>query len=1153
MKLRGEKLDSNNVLRILWVEDRQDDFMLAERELRHSGLHFTAERVMTREEFIEALERLAPHLILSDHSLPQFNSEEAFSIYREKELNIPFILVTGTVSEEFAVNCLKHGVDDYVLKSNLKRLPSAILNALHDREIRNAKQEQSEAIARQNELLEDEVRKRTQELNEQKNFADSIVNSMPGIFYVISDEKMIRWNQNLESVTGYDANEIGSLNFLDIVAERNTVKKQIQRIHRLGVSMYESAILTKKGKRIPYYFTGVLNKIGNKSLIVGMGVDISEVKNAQETLRLHDERLELAISSSGNAWWDWDLVSDTVESHPNRYLALGYNKEDVTTQAHWWGELIHPEDATKSKAVLRECMTGKLSSYDNQCRLRCKDGSWKWFRILGKVVTKGEDGRPLRMIGMASDISEDKAIEQELIEARYAAESSTRAKSQFLANMSHEIRTPMNAIIGLSHLALKTQLTPKQLDYVTKIQSSSESLLSIINDILDFSKIEAGKLVLEEVPFDLEEVFQRLSDVITYRAYNKGLEVAFGMDKNVPTYLIGDPVRLEQVLTNLCSNAVKFTDAGELVVKARLVEESGDDVMLEFRVSDTGIGMDKEQISKLFTPFTQADSSISRKYGGTGLGLSIIKRLVEFMHGDVWVDSKPGAGSHFYFTVRLKKQTAPISPMKESRKKKIRVLLVDDNKSSLDILKETLESFSFEVLTAESGIHALHILKRDEGNDTIKVVLMDWEMPEMDGLTAAESIRRDRNFDHIKIIMLCTSYANDELYIKSELLGLSGILTKPIRHSTLYDTIIRALNEEEDLLQMHQPGPIEKELASSHQGHLLLVEDNDINQQVASELLEKFGFTVEIATNGIDAIEKVKTSGNPSRYDLVLMDLQMPVMGGYAATEAIRKIDAYRTLPIIAMTADAMEGVKDRCIEMGMMDFLTKPINPAVMLEVIKKWIPKSTQPDRPAIETSIPAESDQGIEGVDVDEGLSHLGGNRALFNELLHKFVDRNEQFISTLTKEFNAGNFDLVKRNIHTLKGISGNLGMKGLYKSCVDAEKNIGTEARAFNELVGNLSRELDIVLRSLRFHHKNRNEHSLASVEFSDVQEHIAKLKVLLKNQDPAAVGVARELGSVKGYEKEFEALRNCLKSYDFDAAIEILETVKLGNDKITPA
>lgn len=1137
------KLEGKKLLRILWVEDREDDVLIARRELKQSGLEFQTRQVMSREDFIEGIENFQPDIVLSDHSLPDFDSSEALGIYKERDLNIPFILVTGTVSEEFAVNCLKIGIDDYVLKSNLKRLPSAILNALHDREIRNARREKSEAIARQNEILEREVQKRTQELNDEKNLADSIVNSMPGIFYVIRGEKMIRWNKNLENVTGYGADEIVKLDFLDIVSDRGSVKKQIDRIYRLGISMYESAIVTRDGRKIPYYFTGVINRIGESSLIVGMGVDISELKNTQETLRLHDERLELAISSSGNAWWDWDLTTDTVESHPNRYLSLGYTKNDVSTQAKWWGGLLHPEDEEKSKAVLRECISGNLSTYDNPCRLRCKDGSWKWFRVLGKVVTKAEDGRPLRMLGMVIDISKDKTIEQELIEARYAAESATRAKSQFLANMSHEIRTPMNAIIGLSHLTLKTQLSPKQLDYVTKIQSSSESLLSIINDILDFSKIEAGKLTLEQVPFNLEEVFQRLADVITYRAYTKRLEVAFGIEKEVPPYLIGDPVRLEQILTNLCSNAVKFTDVGEVVVKARLVESKGEEVKLEFRVRDTGIGMDSAQISQLFTPFTQVDNSISRKYGGTGLGLSIIKRLVELMHGAVWVISKPGVGSHFHFTVCLTKQLSVPAKPKLARKK-LRVLLVDDNKSSLEILKETLESFSFEVITADSGIQALHMLKRDSLNDTISIVLMDWEMPEMDGLATAESIRRDHAFDDIKIVMLSTSYANEELYMKSELLGISGILTKPIRHSALYDTMIKAINEEKDLMEILQPPFAQKELAASFHGHLLLVEDNDINQQVASEFLEDFGFTVEIAANGVEAVEKVRNSGDPSRFDLVLMDLQMPVMGGYAATEAIKKLERYNNLPIIAMTADAMEGVNEKCIEMGMVDFLTKPIDPGRLIDVIKKWLPGASLTMRESISDHSPGLTGP-ISGVDMEDGLSRLRGNRELFDELLQKFSDRNVLFVSKLRDDFLAGDLELVKRRIHTLKGISGNLGMKRLHQACKNAEQNIGLENQAFDVFVREMAAELETVLRGIKTFRENRTEGSTAAPEIPNLSVYVARLKTLLINQDPTAVALVRELGTVKGYEREFEQLQNCMNSYDFDKALEILKSINI--------
>jgi two-component system sensor histidine kinase/response regulator len=1133
--------------RILWVEDLEDDVLFAERELKKSGFKFQTLRVLTGADFARGLDEFKPDVILSDHSLPQFNSEQAYIIYKERGLDIPFILVTGTVSEEFAVNCLKQGVDNYVLKSNLSRLPSAILTALHEREIVKARNEKSEATARQNEILEKEVTRRTQELNEQKNFADSIVTSMPGIFYVIGNDRLVRWNRNLESVTGYTAGEIKELGFLDLVVDRNSVKKQIQRINRLGISMFESAILTKGGKSIPYYFTGVLNEIGSAPMIVGNGVDISELKNIQETLRLHDERLELAITSSGNSWWDWNIATGRIESHANRYLGLGYSNEDVQPDAKWWGDLVHPEDRPDAKTRIDQCLTGETSMYDQQCRLRCKDGTWKWYHMLGKIAARNDRGEPLRMIGMATDISRNKAIERELIDARLAAESATVAKSQFLANMSHEIRTPMNAIIGLSHLALKTELSPKQMDYLKKIQSSSESLLAIINDILDFSKIEAGKLTLEEVPFDLEEVFNHLANVITYKAYAKRLEVAFGIDHGVCNKLIGDPVRLEQIFTNLCSNAVKFTDSGEIVVKARTLEESGDDVTLEFRVSDTGIGMDKAQIGRLFRPFTQADNSISRKYGGTGLGLSIIKKLVEQMGGEVWVESKPGEGSNFYFTTRLKKQASAV-PAPRVDLRELRVLLVDDNKSSLQILKQTLESFSFDVIAVDSASEAIHILKNDVHARSIKLLLLDWEMPEMDGVMAAETIRMDGQLDYVKIIMMCTSYANEELHVRSEFLGLSGVLTKPIRYSTLYDLIMRTIEGDETETQPQPVATVGQNAELEGAGHLLLVEDNEINQQVAGELLERFGFTLDIAGNGLEAINKVAASGNPSKYDLVLMDLQMPVMGGYKATEEIRKLDAYKTLPIIAMTADAMEGVREKCIEMGMMDFLSKPINPARLFEVVNTWIgtagrksPLRANQLQDLKQANGHALFPAHLAGINLEEGLIHLSGNLQLYSDLLQKFHDRNRGFEKTLMKEHGNGNGDVVKRMVHTLKGTSGSLGMKRLYEACTLAEPQLNGKDQPLEKLVRDVIRELNIVLKSLEDGFINKTSLKAPADAELDVTSHLHKLKKLLKDQDPDAVKVARELVSVSGYEKEFENLNASVKAYDFDTAMEILE------------
>src|SRR6266850_717348 len=390
------------IIKILWVEDLEDDVLLGERQLRNADMRFTSLRVETREDF--------------------------------------------------AVSSLKLGIDDYVLKSNLSRLPSAILNALNQRQVESARNEREEEIRRQNQKLEEDIQQRTQDVINEQNFTDSVINGMPGLFYVMSDSRFIRWNKNLEAVTGYRPEEIGKLNILDLVAEKDKefARRQIQTTMEAGSSKFEVVVVTSTGKLIPHYFTGLLAQIGATKLIVGMGVDISDLKNTQETLRLHDERMELAFSTSGNSWWDWEILTGKIDSHPNRYLTLGYSQQEVTPHADWWMSLIHPADREKVISNIMDCLSGKTSMYDTECRYISKQGEWKWFHMLGKIVTADDQEKPLRMIGTADNITKTKLIEQEIVQAKHAAESANRTKSQFLANMSHEIRTPLNAVIGLS-------------------------------------------------------------------------------------------------------------------------------------------------------------------------------------------------------------------------------------------------------------------------------------------------------------------------------------------------------------------------------------------------------------------------------------------------------------------------------------------------------------------------------------------------------------------------------------------------------------------------------------------------------------------------------------------------------------------------------
>jgi PAS domain S-box-containing protein len=627
-------------------------------------------------------------------------------------------------------------------------------------------------------------------------------------------------------------------------------------------------------------------QVSNKGLLAaneGLSMLNEQLMVAERQLKNTAEEIRDLYNNAPCGYLSLDHHGLIIDMNDTLLGWLGYQRDEIVKVFHIHRILTDLGASSFNENFVLFKEQGYIN--DIESHFLRKDGTAFPTMVNSSSVLDNE-GKYIKSRTSVFDITKIKQIENELKISKSLAENANHTKSRFLANMSHEIRTPLNAVLGLSHLALKTDLTAKQSDYLKKIQSSSESLLSIINDILDFSKVESGKLKLEEVAFDLEEVFQKLADVIAYKAEIKGLEIAIGIDHNVPTYLVGDPVSLERILSNLCSNAVKFTEQGEVIIKVSLAETSGDFVKLKFHVSDTGIGMDELQLSKLFEPFTQADNSISRKYGGTGLGLSILKRLVELMDGEVSVISSPGEGSDFTFTVWLKIQeqqrqfTPPSIDLRE-----LNVLVVEDNLSSLNIMKDMLQSFSFNVITVDSGLKAIHYLKNTANLRPVQLVLMDSKMPGMDGLEAAAIIRQDAQLTGVKIILMCKGSRHEIVFQKSEELRLSGILVKPIRYSTTYDLIINAIEKNTSIKQPRRQSGIQAGLIQKiHHGRVLVVEDNEINQQVASELLTGFGFMVDIAANGFEAVTKTKNSRNSERYDLILMDLQMPVMGGINAT-----------------------------------------------------------------------------------------------------------------------------------------------------------------------------------------------------------------------------------------------------------------------------
>ena len=678
---------------------------------------------------------------------------------------------------------------------------------------------------------------------------------------------------------------------------------------------------------------------------------------------------------------------------------------------------------------------------------------------------------------------EDRVLQRtnELKSALLKAEMATQAKSDFLANMSHEIRTPMNAIIGLSHLCLQTKLSSKQKDYIKKVYNSSNALLRIINDILDFSKIEAGKLDMESVDFTLEEVLGNLSSMVAMKTQEKNLELITETAIDVPPNLVGDPLRLGQILTNLTNNAVKFTQQGEIAIVTEVLEKSKDQVRLKFTVRDTGIGMTQNQIDRLFQAFTQADTSTTRKYGGTGLGLTICKRLVEMMGGKIWVESQQDVGSHFMFEVVLGRSThlsehllIPTSDLRE-----LKVLVVDDNESALNVTSEYLSSFTFQVTKASNGKEALKIIKEaDQTEKPFELVVMDYKMPEMDGMQATLNIKKQLQLKKIPVVIIATAYGANDLVQRATIeADIDGFLVKPINQSLLFDVVMESFGHSEHSGRTPvQFNPTNNSMSALSGAIILLVEDNEINQQVTRELLEQANVQVLTAENGKIALDKV----NNNTFDGVLMDVQMPIMDGLTATKEIRKNPHHSQLPIIAMTANAMTEDRARCLEAGMNDHISKPVNPHKMFDTLKKWITPASPKPLPSQSNSKQITSDiieinkihndplMTMQDIDTHSGLARSGGNLLLYKQIVTKFRNNQNNVVQEITSTLEKGDIPTAKRLIHTLKGVSGTIGADTLQESAKNLEACIhqGGDTKSCSKELKNVTETLSRVIMAI---------------------------------------------------------------------------------------
>ncbi len=689
----------------------------------------------------------------------------------------------------------------------------------------------------------------------------------------------------------------------------------------------------------------------------------------------------------------------------------------------------------------------------------CKDGTHLPVS-LSITSLYNPDGRVVGYLFTAMDLALQKQMEKELIASKELAEAANESKGDFLARMSHEIRTPMNGIIGMASLLQKTSLNTKQDNYLEKLTGSANTLLRLINDILDFSKIDAGKLELEEVPFNLGDILGNITNVVGMQAEKKGLEFLFHIEPDVPYELIGDPLRLGQILMNLAGNAVKFTEHGEIIISVVKEKVQDRNLTLRFTVRDSGIGLAQEQLENLFSAFSQADDSITRKYGGTGLGLAICKQLTQLMGGRIWAKSVSGKGSDFVFTVQLEipEAVAKINQDLPELLQGFRALVVDDNQAARDVLSSMLTSLNINVDTAIDGTSALELLEKAIAEKTpYDLVLLDWIMPGIDGIETAKRIKANASLAKVPAMLMVTANAREEAYHEADQVGLNGFLLKPVYASVMYNTLLDILGiETTSISRSFKKDKEEVELSKIQGAQILLVDDNSINQEVGKEFLADVGMMVTIASNGQECLEIM----NHSYFDMILMDIQMPVMDGLEATRRIRQDSRFHTLPIIAMTAHAMAGDREKSLAAGMNEHITKPIDRNELYRALQHWIPtkNSSSPlAQPVIPPPVTVDKDTQLPqlpGINQIEALKILDNKKELFIKMLYDFRKNHSTLPTSLRELSEAGQWQEIQIRAHTIKGVAGYIGAADLMSSAKNLEDSLinGRQEEAVHLLV-----------------------------------------------------------------------------------------------------